>query len=101
MLIQVRLVADKTAFTLYNQCFYLPICMQSVGRLTAFFTPARSIIKTATQIVGGADFEGMFNTGTLLYLPVAYILFVVFLVLMPVLFRAMLVRILLKAHSQH
>ena len=75
--------------------------MQSVGILKAFFTPARSLIKTTTQTAGGADFEAIFNVGTLLYQPVAYILFVVFLVVMPVLFRTMLVSIHLKTHSGH
>ena len=73
--------------------------MQSVGIPKAFFTPARSLIKTTTLTAGGADFEAIFNVGTLLYQPVAYILFVVFLVVMPVLFRTMLVSIHLAKNT--
>ena len=68
---------------------------QGTGRvtpeLTAFITPAHAIAKTLVQIVGEIDFELIFNEGELLYSPMTYILFIIFLIVVPVLFINLLV----------
>ena len=64
-----------------------------VGLLAAFSTPARSFAKTIMQTTGGLDYDTIFAE-TLLYTPMAYILSILFVVLMPVLFSNLLVRIL-------
>jgi len=43
------------------------------------------------QMVGEIDFELIFNEGNLLYNPVTYILFIIFLIVAPVLFINLLV----------
>lgn len=43
------------------------------------------------QTAGELDFEALFNEGDLLYSPMAYILFISFVVIMPILFNNMLV----------
>ena len=63
----------------------------SVPALVSFISPAHAIAKTMVQIVGGIDFENIFNGGDLLYNPVTYILFIIFLIAMPVLFINLLV----------
>ena len=47
--------------------------------------------KTLLQLVGEFDFEATFNQGALLYTPTAYILFITFLITMPLLFTNLLV----------
>jgi len=59
--------------------------------LTAFISPAHAIAKTMVQMVGEIDFELIFNEGNLLYNPVTYILFIIFLIVAPVLFIKLLV----------
>ena len=59
--------------------------------IEAFSTPAHSLVKTIVQSTGEFDFESLFNDGGLLYSPMAYILFISFVVLMPILFSNMLV----------
>ena len=64
---------------------------QADGVLVAFATPARSLAKTVISTVGELDFETIFNDGNLLYSPMAYILFIIFVILMPILFSNLLV----------
>lgn len=61
------------------------------GMLEAFSTPAHSIAKTIMQTTGELDFEILFNDADLLYSPMAYILFITFVVLVPILFSNLLV----------
>ena len=61
------------------------------GLLEAFTTPAHSIAKAIMQTAGELDFEIIFNDADLLYFPMAYILFITFVVLMPILFSNLLV----------
>ena len=59
-------------------------------------------MKIIVQSTGEFDFESLFNDGGLLYSPMAYILFISFVVLMPILFSNMLVIKLAHAtHSKH
>lgn len=60
-------------------------------QLAAFISPAHAIAKTMVQIVGEIDFELIFNEGDLLYNPMTYILFIIFLIIVPVLFVNLLV----------
>ena len=53
--------------------------------------PGRALAKVLAQVVGGFDYEGIFNQGALLYTPTTYILFITFVVTMPVLFNNFLV----------
>ena len=62
------------------------------GILEAFSTPARSIAKAVMQTAGELDYETIFNEANLLYTPMAYILFISFVILMPILFSNLLVR---------
>ena len=71
--------------------FYYLLCLQLVGNLTAFMSPGHAVAKTLLQLVGEFDFEATFNQGALLYNPTAYILFITFLITMPVLFTNLLV----------
>ena len=67
------------------------IYKQSVGILEAFSSPAQSIAKTIVQTTGELDFDLIFNHADLLYSPMAYILFLLFTILMPILFVNLLV----------
>ena len=60
--------------------------------LTTFSTPAKSFAKTIMQTAGGLDYDTIFDEAPLLYTPMAYILFILFVVLMRVLFSNLLVR---------
>ena len=62
------------------------------GILTAFSTPAESFAKTIMQTTGELDYGTIFDDASLLYTPMAYILFILFVVLMPILFSNLLVR---------
>ena len=62
------------------------------GILTAFSTPAKSIAKTIMQTAGGLDYDTIFDEAPLLYTHMAYILFILFVVLMRILFSNLLVR---------
>ena len=61
------------------------------GIIEAFSTPAHSIAKVIVQATGDLDYGTLFLEGGLLYSPMAYILFIVFIVLMPILFNNLLV----------
>lgn len=61
------------------------------GIIEAFSTPAHSIAKVIVQATGELDYGTLFLEGGLLYSPMAYILFIVFIVLMPILFNNLLV----------
>ena len=65
--------------------------VQEVGHLSAFRSPGHAIAKTLLQLVGEFGFEDIFNQGALLYNPTAYILFIAFLITMPLLFTNLLV----------
>ena len=62
------------------------------GILKAFSNPARSMAKAVMQTTGELDYDTLFNEANLLYSPMAYILFISFVVLMPILFSNLLVR---------
>ena len=64
-----------------------------VGPLMAFSTPAKSFAKTIMQTAGELDYSTIFDEA-LLYTPMAYILFILFVILMPILFSNLLVRTL-------
>lgn len=61
--------------------------------LLAFRSPSHAVAKTFLQLAGEFDFEKTFNEGTLLYSPAAYVLFMTFLITMPVLFTNLLVSV--------
>ena len=63
-----------------------------VGLLTAFSTPTESFAKTIMQTAGELDYGTIFEEDALLYTPMAYILFIFFVILMPILFNNLLVR---------
>ena len=63
-----------------------------VGLLMAFSTPTESFAKTIMQTAGELDYGTIFEEDALLYTPMAYILFILFVILMPVLFNNLLVR---------
>ena len=63
----------------------------SPGSLAAFRAPANAIAKTMFQLAGEIDYETLFNEGDLLYNPTTHILFITFLVVMPLLFANLLV----------
>ena len=65
------------------------------GELVAFNSPTRAIAKTLVQLVGALDFEVIFNEGDLLYSPMTYILFIIFLITMSILF----VNLLVSSHA--
>ena len=58
-----------------------------------FSTPASSLAKVIMQFTGELDYGGLFDEGSLLYSPMTYILFITFVILMPVLFNNLLVRV--------
>ena len=64
------------------------------GILTAFSTPSHSFAKTIMQTAGELDYGTIFDEASLLYSPMAYILFIMFVVLMPILFSNLLVRVI-------
>ena len=78
------------SITLYSSIFSPQ--ESGAGILEAFSTPGHSLAKTIMQSAGELDFESLFNDGDLLYSPMAYILFISFVVLVPILFSNMLVR---------
>ena len=73
-------------------------------RHSPFATPARSMVKTMTMIVGEFEYEQIFNLSSLeakktedVFVPIAYdevanLLWVIFLVLGPILFLNLLVK---------
>jgi transient receptor potential cation channel subfamily A protein 1 len=61
------------------------------GVLTAFSTFPFSLSKVVMQTAGELDYGNLFEEASLLYTPMAIILFVTFVVLMPVLFSNLLV----------
>ena len=61
--------------------------------LTAFTSPPRALVKTIMQTAGELDFETIFNEVDLLYSPMAYVIFITFVVIMPILFSNLLVRV--------
>ena len=65
--------------------------LQEVGHLSAFRSPTHALAKTLLQLVGEFDFEATFNQGALLYTPTTYILFIAFLITMPLPFTNLLV----------
>ena len=71
--------------------FFFFFFLQEVGHLSAFRSPSHAVAKTLLQLVGEFDFEATFNQGALLYTPTAYILFITFLITMPLLFTNLLV----------
>ena len=71
--------------------FLLTLFLQTSGSIRAFSSPANAIVKVLFQTAGEVEFETLFNDGDLLYSTMAYILFIVFVILMPLLFQAMLV----------
>ena len=62
-----------------------------VPALVSFASPVHALAKTLAQTVGEIDFEKIFGQGDLLYKPMATILFVIFLTIVPVLFINLLV----------
>ena len=76
---------------LHDKCC---IVQYQVGNdvLTVFSTPAESFAKTIMQTTGVLDYDSIFKEAPLLYTPMAYILFILFVVLMPILFSTLLVR---------
>ena len=69
-------------------CIPYLIYLQKSGSLTAFTSPTQAIAKTFFLLAGEFDFEAIFNEGTLLYSPTTYILFIIFLMTVPVLFSS-------------
>ena len=67
------------------------ICLQKDESLPAFQSPHHAVAKTLLQLAGEFDFEDTFNWGDLLYTPTTYILFITFLITMPILFINLLV----------
>ena len=77
-----------------DNCVFLMLYqVGSDGILTAFSTPAESFAKTIMQTAGELDYGTVFDEAPLLYTPMAYILFILFVVLMPILFSNLLVRL--------
>lgn len=68
---------------------FISLFQDKTGIIKTFSTPAYSI---AQVTVGGLSYGDLFLAGGLMYTPMAFILFIVFLVLMPVLFHSLLVR---------
>ena len=65
--------------------------LQEAESLPAFRSPSHAITKTLLQLAGEFDFEATFNEGALIYTPTTYILFITFLITMPILFINLLV----------
>lgn len=61
------------------------------GILLAFSSPYRAVAKIIMQTAGELDYETIFNQADLLYSPMAYVLFITFVVIMPILFSNLLV----------
>jgi len=61
------------------------------GILFAFSSPYHAVAKTIMQTAGELDYETIFNEADLLYSPMAYILFITFVIIMPILFSNLLV----------
>ena len=59
---------------------------------TAYIVPVKVLVQTAGEL----DFETIFNHSPLLYPVLSYILFVLFIIAMPILFNNFLVRVLVK-----
>ena len=67
------------------------------GTRSAFSSPGRSLVKTMVMTTGEFDFDGIFfntdeNNLTLFYPQIAYILWIVFIILMPIILTNLLVR---------
>ena len=93
-------VRDASAFEV--RCFYhheynsVPDISFSqgdsrLGELTAFASVPRALINTVVKTVGELDFGDIFNQGNLLFPFIAYFLFTMFVIIMPVLFSNLLV----------
>ena len=90
---QLRLVSEQIGYEYCMTCIVYYLVQQNEGILIAFSTPARSLINTLIESAGAFDFTSVFNDGdsNLIYTPMAYILFITFVVLMPILFITLLV----------
>ena len=80
---------------IYTYIVHCTLCSQGndgPGILTSFSTPARSFAKTIIQTAGDLDYGTLFEEANLLYSPMAYILFLLFVVLIRILFTNLLVR---------
>ena len=64
--------------------------------ITSFATAYIAPVKVLVQTAGELDFETIFNHSPLLYPVLSYILFVLFIIAMPILFNNFLVRVLVK-----
>ena len=62
-----------------------------LGELTAFVSPPRALVNAIIQTTGELDFGDIFNSGNLLYSPAAYLLFLTFVVILPIIFNNLLV----------
>ena len=87
----VNLWHDNYIRNVFSYNFLILKDADGPGILEAFSTPAHSIAKVFVQTAGELDFGAIFNDGDLLYSPMAYILFISFVVLMPILFSNLLV----------
>ena len=75
---------DEVSFgSLWLKIFY--------KQIEPFSNPARAIFKVIFQTVGQVDFNSLFENGELLYAPMTKLLFISFVILMPLLFITMLV----------
>ena len=81
----------KKLLTLCMVVSSILLCLQKEESLPAFKSSSHAIAKTLLQLAGEFDFEDTFNRGDLLYGPTAYILFITFLITMPILFINLLV----------
>ena len=80
--------------TIDKQYIVSPLSLpQGDGLVIPFSTPASSLAKVIMQFTGELDYGGLFDDGSLLYSPMTYILFITFVILMPVLFNNLLVRV--------
>ena len=70
-------------------------CTSSILQRNAFSHPGRAIVKVMTMTTGELDYDGIFHQQEgeeeLAFLPVSFILWIVFLVLIPVLLNNLLV----------
>ena len=72
------------------------------GERSAFSSPGRSLVKTMVMTTGEFDFDGIFfnsqddaeDGNDLFYPEIAYILWIVFIILMPIILTNLLVGIL-------
>ena len=85
------LLVCRTRFCCVIQTCFCALHLQEV--LTAFSTVPRSFAKVVLQTAGDFDYDNLFEEASLLYTPMAIILFITFVVLMPILFSNLLVSI--------